>query len=120
MKFAWWQWVLISIGLLEIGCLIVKGFFIGQTQEPWGGGNDCNGVKYLGWKSPCCTEHDREYKAGGWIIARFVADLHLSQCLWKAGFFGKIASPFAFVGVRIIGPISFQYGKKREVFYPKA
>jgi hypothetical protein len=108
---------LIALVLLEPAMMGVRKVF-GRNNQTWEGGNGCNFVKYFGYKSPCCTPHDHAYKEGGWWVARWNSDVDLFKCVWHSGKLGKVMAPLMFVAARIIGPISFQYGPKREVPYP--
>jgi hypothetical protein len=50
--------------------MILGRTIFGRNNQTWEGGNGCGFVKWFGFKSPCCIEHDRDYKAGGYVIAR--------------------------------------------------
>lgn len=98
------QWIL---------AVVIKGIR-GPSKNPWVAGNGCNFVKWFGFKSDCCTAHDKAYKQGGWVIARLKADLKLTWCV-RHSLFGLILAVPMFVFVFLFGGWAFQYGKKREV-----
>lgn len=111
----WQTYFYLYFVLSEPIAILLRRLVIGQNTKPWQGGNGCNFVKLFGMKSPCCKEHDRAYKQGGWFFARIDADWKLFKCVARGGIFAKIFSPLVFVGARLGGMWSFQYGPKQNV-----
>ena len=96
---------------MEVLALIIR------SQKTWGTepftSSGCNLLNSDNRK-PCCVDHDKAYRTGGWVISRLKADWELLKCLWKQNFLIAI---LMFVGVRCFGMWAFQYGKKRELWY---
>ena len=92
----------------------VRDRWVSQAKGPWSGGNDCNLVKFIRLKSPCCISHDKAYFEGGGYKDKWRADAALFMCLWNQNWLGKIFAIPAWVFVNRFGSISFQYGPKRE------
>jgi hypothetical protein len=107
-------WMLLVWAIVEVVVSAIKALR-GQTQDTWKGGNGCNWFNAPD-REACCTEHDREYKAGGWYLSRLGADWRVFKCSWKEG--AKIYPFLYFIGSRLGGMFTFQWGKKRHVDYP--
>ena len=101
-------YVIIAVLALQF---VALGQNASQVPHVWHGGNGCT-LFDSEKRKVCCTAHDRAYGEGGSERNRWNADIGLFKCLWKQN---KFAAVFMFVGVRVGGVFSFQYGKRREL-----
>lgn len=89
-----------------------------RSRRTFGGhvfkSNGCNATPEGNW-GECCTVHDKNYREGGWAIARLKADIELMKCIGSNG--NWFAAILYFLGVRFGGQYAFQYGKKRELIF---
>lgn len=106
-----WLWAIpIYLVVAEIVAAAIR------SRKQFGGivfkSNGCNMVPEGNW-GECCQIHDKNYREGGWAIARWKADVALFKCI--ASNKNLFAATLYFIGVRFGGMFAFQYGKKREL-----
>src|SRR6185295_19714745 len=111
-----WYWIvtiiLVAMELVAFLKLRTRKWNLEYSESDLG----CNFIGEGNWHA-CCVQHDKDYRRGGYFLARLIADLKFFWCSLHKNIPVAI---FMFVGERFTGMWAFHWGAKKEITYTKS